>query len=234
MTPTALPRLSVTETVPLHEKVYLEIVRALMSGHFQPGQKLTSRKVARELGISDMPVRSAFKRLQALRALDSLPNGGVEVPLLTAQSLISLTEVRVLVEGAATELAASRLNGNNLRTVRHHGKERLEAARAADIERYLEANYNFKFSIYRHCGNEYLLFVIETLWLHAGPFLRKFAEGLEGSLTQVLDVDNPARIIAALEAKDPVSAREALVLDIREGTAHLLTHAQFRRADNQD
>ncbi|MFB9983646.1 GntR family transcriptional regulator [Mesorhizobium kowhaii] len=61
--------LTAVDTVPLHEKVYLELVRALMSGQFLPGQKLTSRKLAKELGTSDMPVRSAFMRLQALRAL---------------------------------------------------------------------------------------------------------------------------------------------------------------------
>ncbi|MGT2464605.1 hypothetical protein ACVOMV_02380 [Mesorhizobium atlanticum] len=39
--------LTAVDTVPLHEKVYLELVRALMSGQLQPGQKLTSRKLAR-------------------------------------------------------------------------------------------------------------------------------------------------------------------------------------------
>ncbi|RWX57881.1 GntR family transcriptional regulator, partial [Mesorhizobium sp. M2A.F.Ca.ET.039.01.1.1] len=47
--------LTAVDTVPLHEKVYLELVRALMSGQLQPGQKLTSRKLAKELGTSDMP-----------------------------------------------------------------------------------------------------------------------------------------------------------------------------------
>jgi len=227
------PGISVTESVPLHEKVYLELVRALMSGHFQPGQKLTSRKVAQEIGTSDMPVRSAFKRLQALRALDSLPNGGVEVPSLSARSFANLVDARVIVEGSATELAASRLNGNHMRTIRHHCKERSLAAKAGDIERYLQGNYDFKFSIYRHCGNEHLLFMIEALWLHAGPFLRKFAEGLEGSLSQVLDVDHHEKILAALEAKDPERARDALVFDIRDGAEHLLTHAKFLAPDEE-
>jgi DNA-binding GntR family transcriptional regulator len=76
--------LTAVDSAPLHEKVYLELVRALMSGQLQPGQKLTSRKLAKELGTSDMPVRSAFTRLQALRALSPMPNGSVEVPLISA------------------------------------------------------------------------------------------------------------------------------------------------------
>ncbi|RUY11680.1 GntR family transcriptional regulator, partial [Mesorhizobium sp. M2A.F.Ca.ET.040.01.1.1] len=94
--------LTAVDTVPLHEKVYLELVRALMSGQLQPGQKLTSRKLAKELGTSDMPVRSAFTRLQALRALSPMPNGSVEVPLISADRFSQLTAVRTILEGTAT------------------------------------------------------------------------------------------------------------------------------------
>jgi len=212
----------------MHEQVYRQIVRALMSGHFNPGQRLTYRKVAEQLGTSPMPVRSAFQRLQALRALEVLPNGSVEVPLLTAESFTSLAEARMAVEGRATELAAARLNGNHLRTIRHHCKERTIAARAADIDRYLEANFDFKFAIYRHCGNDHLLFLIETLWLQAGPLLRKLVEGTGFEASEILDVDTHEQAVEALEAKDPARAREAIVQDIWDAATHLLEHARFR------
>lgn len=213
--------------VPMHEQVYQQIVRALMAGHFEPGQKLTYRKVAEQFGTSPMPVRTAFQRLQAVRALNLLPNGSVEVPLLTASSFNSLTEARIAVEGTATELAAARLNGNSLRTVRHHCGARTEAARAGDIDRYLQANFDFKFAIYQHCGNEHLLHLIEILWLQAGPFLRKLGEGASFSPAEVLDVDFHEKILEALEARDPAGAREAIAHDIREAARYLLRHAKF-------
>jgi DNA-binding GntR family transcriptional regulator len=216
--------------VPMHEQVYQQIVRALMSGYFEPGQKLTYRKVAEQLGTSPMPVRTAFQRLQALRALEALPNGSAEVPLMTAESFASLAEARIAIEGAATELAAPRLNGNNLRTVRHHCKERTIAAREGDIDRYLRANFDFKFSIYQHCDNEHLLFLIETLWLQSGPFLRKLVEDTSFTVSEVLDVDFHEKAVAALEAKDIRGAREAIEGDIRDAANYLLKHAKFRKA----
>ncbi|RUW19790.1 GntR family transcriptional regulator, partial [Mesorhizobium sp. M4B.F.Ca.ET.013.02.1.1] len=141
--------LTAVDTVPLHEKVYLELVRALMSGQLQPGQKLTSRKLAKELGTSDMPVRSAFTRLQALRALSPMPNGSVEVPLISAERFQQLTAVRTILEGTATGLATNRINGNNLRAIRRHCTELTQAARSGDIDDYLRKNHDFKFSIYR-------------------------------------------------------------------------------------
>ena len=217
--------------VPMHEQVYQQIVRALMAGNFEPGQKLTYRKVAEQFGTSPMPVRTAFQRLQAVRALNLLPNGSVEVPLLTVASFMSLTEARIAIEGTATELATLQLNGNSLRTVRHHCKARTEAAKAGDIDRYLQANFDFKFAIYQHCGNEYLLYMIEILWLQAGPFLRKLVEGAPFSPREALDVDFHEKILAALEAKDPTGARAAVAHDISEAARYMLQHAKFMASD---
>lgn len=217
-------------SVPLHERVYQEIVKALMSGQFAPGQKLTSRKLAAELGTSDMPVRSALSRLQSLRALSALPNGSMEVPPMTAESFRQLMDMRYLLEGAATEAATSRINGNNLRTVRRNCKELTDAARSGDIELYLRWNYEFKFSIYRHCGNDQMIFTIETLWMQVGPFLRSYASVFADGLSDILEIDYHEEVLHALEAKDGARAREAIIRDIREGADHLLKHAHFHDA----
>lgn len=215
------------DAAPLHEKVYLEIVRALMSGEFEPGQKLTSRKLAQELGTSDMPVRSALLRLQSLRALRPLPNGSMEVPLMTSSAFSNLMDARTVLEGAAAERAAGKINGNNLRTIRRNCAERIDAIRAGDIGQYLRANYDFKFAIYRHCGNEQMIFLIETLWMQVGPFLRNMADWFKGDLSEMIAVDYHAEALAALEDKDGVRARQAIENDIREGEAYLLKSARF-------
>jgi DNA-binding GntR family transcriptional regulator len=219
--------LTAVDTVPLHEKVYLALVRALMSGQFQPGQRLTSRKLAKELGTSDMPVRSAFMRLQALRALSPMPNGSVEVPLISADRFQQLTAVRTVLEGTATEFAAKRINGNNLRAIRRHCAELTEAARAGGIENYLRKNHDFKFSIYRHCGNEQMIFLIETVWMQVGPFLRNLHIGFEDNLAGILGIDYHEEVVAAIEAGDGERARAAIVRDIAEGAAHILRQIRF-------
>ena len=219
--------LTAVDTVPLHEKVYLELVRALMSGQLQPGQKLTSRKLAKELGTSDMPVRSAFTRLQALRALSPMPNGSVEVPLISADRFSQLTAVRTILEGTATELATKRINGNNLRAIRRHCAELTEAARNGGIENYLRKNHDFKFSIYRHCGNEQMIFLIETVWMQVGPFLRNLHIGFEDDLAGILGIDYHEEVVAAIEAGDAERARAAIVRDIAEGASHILGQVKF-------
>ncbi|RRH91176.1 GntR family transcriptional regulator [Mesorhizobium tamadayense] len=224
--------LTALDTVPLHEKVYLELVRALMSGQLQPGQKLTSRKLAKELGTSDMPVRSAFMRLQALRALSPMPNGSVEVPMISADRFQQLTDVRTVLEGTATELATSLINGNNLRAIRRHCAELTQAARSGDIDDYLRKNHDFKFSIYRHCGNEQMIFLIETVWMQVGPFLRNLRIGFEDDLAGILEIDYHEEVVAAIEAQDGERARAAIVRDIDEGAAHILKQIKFPELRN--
>ncbi|RWL78551.1 MAG: GntR family transcriptional regulator [Mesorhizobium sp.] len=219
--------LTAVDTVPLHEKVYLELVRALMSGQLQPGQKLTSRKLAKELGTSDMPVRSAFTRLQALRALSPMPNGSVEVPLISADRFQQLTAVRTILEGTATELATKRINGNNLRAIRRHSSELTQAARSGDIDDYLRKNHDFKFGVYRHCGNEQMIFLIETVWMQVGPFLRNLHIGFEDDLAGILGIDYHEEVVAAIEAGDGERARRAIVRDIEEGATHILDQVKF-------
>ena len=219
--------LTALDTIPLHEKVYLELVRALMSGQLQPGQKLTSRKLAKELGTSDMPVRSAFMRLQALRALSPMPNGSVEVPTISAERFQQLTDVRTVLEGTATELATKLINGNNLRAIRRHCTELTQAARSGDIDDYLRKNHDFKFSIYRHCGNEQMIFLIETVWMQVGPFLRNLSVGFEDDLAGILGIDYHEEVVAAIEAGDSGRARTAIVRDIDEGASHILSQVKF-------
>ena len=216
--------LNTIEVVPLHEKVYREIVKALMSGHFEPGQKLTARKLAKDLGTSDMPVRSALIRLQALRALSALPNGTMEVPLMMTDTFRQLMEARMVLEGAATEMATGIINGNNLRTIRHNSSALTEAARTGDIDLYLQRNYEFKFSIYRYCGNDQIIFMIETLWMQIGPFLRNLAGVFEGDLSGILGIDYHEDALAALEERDARRAKEAIVRDIREGAEYLMKY----------
>ena len=94
---------------PLHERVYGELRRALISGKFKPGQKLTSRESWRQhLERSDMPVRAAISRLIAERGLVQKSNGTFIVPRVTRPAFKELMELRSLLEGRATSLACGR------------------------------------------------------------------------------------------------------------------------------
>jgi DNA-binding GntR family transcriptional regulator len=174
-----------------------------------------------------MPVRSALMRLQALQALKAQPNGTMKLPDMTRDHFSELMEARRVVEGGATELAAQHVNGNKLRTIKRHCDQLTKAARNQDINSYLLNNYSFKFSIYNCCGCQPLIFLIETLWMQAGPFLRNFAGKFDGDLSGILEIDYHEDALAALEVGDGKRAAEAIRRDIAEGRTYLLKYARF-------
>ena len=217
----------VDEVVPLHEIVYQRLTRALMAGQIAPGQKLTSRKLARELGTSDMPVRAALLRLQSLQALSQLPNGSLTLPSMTRQHFADLMDTRVLCEGAATERATHNMPPAAVKALKKACTALTKAAQSQDLDAYLACNYEFKFQIYRTSQSASLVFIIEMLWLQVGPFLRQFAKRFNGDLSRVLELDYHEDALAAIERRDAKAAGRAIRRDIAAGARFLIEHGDF-------
>lgn len=51
----------ILEPLPLYERVYLSIKRAILAGDFKPGERLTDQRLSSFLGVSSTPVREAVK-----------------------------------------------------------------------------------------------------------------------------------------------------------------------------
>jgi DNA-binding GntR family transcriptional regulator len=219
--------LGAINTVPLHEIVYRRITRALMAGQIRPHQKLTSRKLALELGTSDMPVRAALLRLQALKALDQLPNGSLILPRMTRERYADLMNSRLLCEPAATKAAGHRVTKQELKAIKQECAALTQAAKEQDIDEYLLRNYEYKFRIYHASHSESLIFLIETLWLQVGPFLRQFGGRFGGELAGILEIDYHEEAVEALERGDAEAAGEAIRKDIAAGAEFLLEHGEF-------
>lgn len=219
--------LEAVDVVPVHEIVYARLTRALMAGQIKPGQKLTSRKIAQEFGVSDMPVRAALSRLQALKALTPLANGSLVLPPMTRARFDDLTRTRLICEGAATETAVPLMSKPDMRALAREQAALVKAARAEDIDGYLLHNHQFKFGVYRASQSPSLLFLIETVWLQTGPFLHEFSGRFAGTLSGILALDHHDDVLAALSRGDGPAAARAMQADIAEGAEFLRVHADF-------
>jgi len=86
---------------------YSRLRQAILSGQFQPGQRVTETGVAALLGVSRTPVREAFTRLTMDGLLRSSDGYGVEV-VDPRGELADIYLLREMAEGCAARLAASR------------------------------------------------------------------------------------------------------------------------------
>lgn len=211
------------ETV--QDRVYTELRRALIGGLFEPGQVLTIRGLADALATSTMPVREAVGRLITEKALEALPNRSVRVPPITLERMDDLLRTRILIEGEAIALAASRMTPRQIAIIEGmlgEWDEMRALKQKKDVDREVTLNQSFHFEIYRACGSAVLIPMIESLWLQSGPCIRvaiyAFSEAGE------VDTAHYHRsIVTALAARDQQAAREALVADISRPFAFLRT-----------
>ena len=98
----------------LQDQLYQNIRSGLLSGRFQPGERLKIRDLAAEWGTSPMPVRAALQRLVAEGALEGEAQRSLRVPAMTRERFEQLLPVRINLEGLAVELAAARITATEL------------------------------------------------------------------------------------------------------------------------
>lgn len=104
----------------LADDVY-ETVKALLMDHsITPGARLSIDGLARELRVSQTPIRETLARLESEGLVTKEPLRGYSATdLLTREQMIDLYELRMLLEPWAAARAAERIDGS--------GRERLEA-----------------------------------------------------------------------------------------------------------
>lgn len=213
----------------VQDKVYEQITEVMMRGGFEPGQKVSSRKLAAEMSTSDMPVRLALGRLLAEGGLVQHANGTFSIPLISRKKFEEVMVLRSLLEGRATQDAAEVITPKAIKELRMYGRGLEDAIDDNDIQAYLDFNQRLKFTIYSYCPSETLRQHIKLLWLVAAPFLRHLNKGL-GQMTQA-NFHNDA--IDALSKGRGVEAGEAISRDILAGMNFLLANAKFASGEDE-
>ena len=69
---TPRPRVSGTKS-----DAYVEVRKLILGGEVRPGQRLSHRSLARDLGLSRSPVREALLQLEAEGLIEHRPQSGV-------------------------------------------------------------------------------------------------------------------------------------------------------------
>lgn len=154
------------------DTIALRIARALaeriISGAIEPGARLRQDHVAAEFETSHVPVREAFRRLEAQGLAISEPRRGVRVASFELGEVREVAEMRAALEVLALRHAAPHLTPALL--------DAAEAAcrdcdKAGDVRSWEEANRRFHRLIVAPCGMKRLLATIDDLHAASARFL---------------------------------------------------------------
>jgi DNA-binding GntR family transcriptional regulator len=211
----------------LHEAAYERLRRALMDGHFKPGQTFTIRALAEVFGTSPMPVRDALKRLVSERALDLTSNRSVVLPVMTRARFREILQIRLSIEPMITQRAAIRITPETIEAMAADHQQMCRAEAAGQAGRYLAANCRFHFRLYESADAPVMLAVIQSMWLQIGPHLNHIFR-LQRRASATARVDHHHNdLLRALRRQDAEAAAKAVWNDLSDAADSILAADKF-------
>jgi len=195
--PVAAPdRLNIASVV---DQVYEAIRERITSGSLPRGARVHQEDLAEELGVSRTPVREALRRLAAEGLVEMRTNRGARVADIDQGGMRGAYDARLVVEPGAARLAATRRLAEPLARMRAAVAAQRRSLRS--VERSFEANREFHLALVAASGNDYLLQLVERLWVaRIGATI--YERQVETQERMVLDVREHEQILEAIEAGD--------------------------------
>jgi transcriptional regulator, gntR family len=191
--------------------VFQVIRTAIVRGELPGDMPLRQDEISNALSVSHIPVREAFRQLEAQGLVRIYPNRGAVVTKLSCKELSDVMDTRILLEVGALRLALPHITEEDLARAR----ELLELfSKEKDPIKGAELNLKLHFSLYDPGDNQTLLALIDQMHANVDRYITPFF-GKEEVSAELYTVDEHSQIISACESKDTELA-----------TAILRTHLQ--------
>ena len=192
----------------LSEKAYKKIKSMIYSGELEPGQRLVERRLSHKLGVSRVPLRESFLRLESEGLITSIPRGPAYVMDFTKADVAEMYSMRLLLEPFATRLAALNHKPALIGELRKLCDRMVKATKSKAWEKMDELECKFHSEIVKASGHKKLRQAYE----HCHIFM------INGMLSvhNLVPPDQPPEttalhhvpIIEALEKRDPDLAEQ--------------------------
>ncbi|GHC88798.1 GntR family transcriptional regulator [Pseudorhodoferax aquiterrae] len=211
------------------DKAYETLRQRLVGGHYGPGEQLKEEPLARELGLSRTPVRTALRRLVEDGLATDAAGQGIRVAEWSDWDVEETFQLRMLLEPYASFLAATRGGAAVV--------EKLEASNAAmaagiaagsdGIGEVQSANRDFHHALLEASGSPRLRTILVTM-IDMPIIKRSFylytPQELEQSLHHHRD------LTLAVHAQDGELARQVMQLHLRMSYHRFMVHRdEYRR-----
>jgi len=145
------------------QKLITRIENMILTGVFQPRERLVELKLSEDLGVSRFWIRDAFKILETKGLIKIVPYKGAIVCDIDEQEIEDIFEVRIELDALATRKAAKNIKKSDINFLRRMAKQFEDSVRRGDFGEMISANENFHDYIYELSKNSTLVKMIEQL-----------------------------------------------------------------------
>ena len=190
----------------LAQRVYAALREAILSLGLRPGDILRKPEICESLGVSRSPVSEAVARLAVEHLVQVVPQAGTYVARLSLEEIREGAFLREALELAAVELVAGSVREEQLVLLRRNLRLQAGLVEDRDVAGFYRADAEMHELILSFTGFKRLAVMADASWVHvnrARQLILPQPGRIEATLSEHL------AILAAIEARDPVAAREA-------------------------
>ena len=207
----------------LTEKAYQCIKEGIVRGEIEEGVFLSEKEIMSRYRIGRTPFREACNRLHHEHLLEVVPHRGYLVPEMSLQEVRDLFELRVLVEGAVAELAATRANAREIDELARLADQNSPPglSRKGDNDR-AEVNTSFHLQLASMAHNREFMRLESSVLERTRRLAYNVARSI-GVQRQEMSLQNLHRpVVDAIRRGDRAAARQAIIHDIQQAQTILV------------
>lgn len=188
-----------------------DIIReAIFDGTLKPGDRVAETYWAKEIGVSNAPVREAIRDLEAMGLVETVPFKGSKVKSLTKKDIQDSYSVRISLESKSIHDTIATLSDEALASLVYELKAALkqmdQCAKKADLRGFTDCDTTFHRLIILATGNQVLL----KLWEQCNMRNWFLVSALTDTVSlQALQTQHQ-KIVEALAIRDEDKAKETL------------------------
>ena len=146
------------------QQAYEAVKARIVEGTYSPGYRLVLGSIAKDQGVSVVPVREAIRRLEAEGLVTFERNVGATVAGIDPTEYLYTMQTLSIVEGAATALSAPLIDAVAIARARAVNEEMRECLNHFDPVRFTRLNQDFHSILFEHCPNPHILDLVHRGW----------------------------------------------------------------------
>ncbi len=130
---------------------------AILKGELKPGDRVVETRIARDLSVSQAPVREAILELEQIGLVTIRPYQGAFVHEPTGQDIRDAYSLRALLESEAAREACRVINEAELKELLEALEKMVDLAEKGDTQEYINWDIYFHERIMQVAGNRLML-----------------------------------------------------------------------------
>ena len=178
--------------------VFQVLRTAIIRGVLPGGMPLRQDEISAQLSVSHIPVREAFRQLDAQGLVRIYPNRGAVVTKLTREELENAMDTRIILEMGAIRAAIPLMTDE---CIEKAAVILQECETETDANKLEDLNLQFHMTLYAPSNNAVLLQLIDQLHANVDRYIRQFYTITD---RQEKSVTDHRKIIEACRKKDIV------------------------------